>query len=108
MATSGLIFVKTQEDLIGVYLHYDAYDMLEICQKNYNSQELAESLVALGDLSVLGDTIETCVAYHRDRGESLSQMKGYDPTWFRGFDYVVLFNKGQWQSAKRSDILAAW
>lgn len=77
---------------------------------HYNSQALAEAVVALGMLSELGTTLasqaeageEGTVAYHRDRGESLEIGVGVTAkeaaTYFDdhiSFDY--LWEKGEWK-----------
>lgn len=86
MATSATIIVKrTDGKYKAVYLNWDGYQsyVVPILLEHYNSQELAEALVAPGDLSVLapscekpeGHTFESpvpghCIYYGRDRGET--------------------------------------
>jgi hypothetical protein len=84
MSTRSLITVKCEDEKIrSIYVHFDGNRHLPILKKYYNSQELAENLIKLGDLSslekyldtdLLGHTFEdpvkdVCVAYGRDRGE---------------------------------------
>jgi hypothetical protein len=75
-----------------IYVHFDGYAHLETLQKHYNSQELAEQLVSLGDLSSLDENAGTppeghsfdhripgyCVAYGRDRGEKDTEASVFD------------------------------
>jgi hypothetical protein len=84
MSTRSLINVRCDGGKVrSIYVHFDGYGHLETLQEYYNSQELAEQLVSLGDLSSLGKSAGTppaghsfdhphegyCVAYGRDRGE---------------------------------------
>ena len=73
----------------------------------YTQQEDVEKLLELGDLSELGDTIDDCVAYHRDRGEKLSPAVKFDSAEiFRRTgktimcaDFLYLFEDGQWSAS---------
>ena len=85
MATRSEIFVRMSNGRLGVvYCHYDGYPEhhMPILTEHYNSQEMAEKLIALGALSVLDNSPECpeshsfetpvrgyCIAYGRDRGE---------------------------------------
>jgi len=85
MSTNASIAVEHKDGSVSVvYLHYDGSVNWagKTLLKHYNSLELAEQLVALGDMSVLGERIEpigehtftnpesgTTVYYNRDRGE---------------------------------------
>ena len=83
MSTRSNIRVLCSDNKVrSVYCHFDGYGHLPTLQENYNSQELAERLVALGDLSSLAESMECpeghdfenqvdgyCVAYCRDRDE---------------------------------------
>ena len=83
-----------------IYCHYDGYPAWtgRILAENYNTTEKVEALISLGNLSTLDTTLETCSAYHRDRGEPLEIMKGYA---FRAeVDYVYLWDpsRNEWRS----------
>jgi len=85
MGTRSDIIVQRQDGKYArIYCHWDGYidHNGKILYAHYNSQELAEKLTQLGDLSVLaprankpkGHTFDTpkkgyCIAYGRDRGE---------------------------------------
>jgi len=86
MSTRSLINVQCLDGKIrSIYVHFDGDSHLETLQKYYNTQDQAELLVSLGDLSILAERIAPkmgenhsfdnpikgiCVAYYRDRGEN--------------------------------------
>jgi hypothetical protein len=72
MATRSRIAIENQDGTVtSIYCHFDGYidGVGKTLQENYNTREKMEQLIALGDISSLGKTIEETVAYHRDRGE---------------------------------------
>jgi len=121
MATRGTIAVQLADGkVMQIYSHWDNY--LEhngrLLQEHYNSQELAEELVSLGDLSSLRERIHptaplgighsfdkpepgVTIYYGRDRGE-----KGVAPTTYDNYEmyrlsgqreeYNYLFADGAW------------
>jgi len=81
MATRSFIGIFNQMDgsVRGIYCHNDGYpehvgDMLS---QHYKSAAKVNSLLALGDISSLGKTLNSTVAYHRDRGESKNENVTY-------------------------------
>jgi hypothetical protein len=93
MSTRSLINVKCNDGKVrSIYVHFDGYAHLETLQQHYNSQELAEQLVSLGDLSSLDENAGPppaghsfdhpvggyCVAYGRDRGEKNTGAAVFD------------------------------
>ena len=72
----------------------------------YTQPEQVEALLKLGDLSELREKIDTCVAYHRDRGEELSPAVKFDSVedYQRTgkvkmcADFLYLFEDGQWSA----------
>lgn len=85
MSTRSSISVKVGEQVKTIYCHFDGYPShhMPILTGQYNSQEMAEKLIELGDLSILDSSPEKpeghsfgrqvegyCVAYGRDRGET--------------------------------------
>ena len=72
----------------------------------YTQPEEVEALLKLGDLSELRETIDDCVAYHRDRGEELSPAVKFDKVEdFRltgndimCADFLYIFEDGQWST----------
>jgi hypothetical protein len=85
MSTNSIITVEcTDGKFRQIYVHWDGDSHLDILKNHYNTQENAEILISLGDLSVLAErpspkmgenhTFDNpiqgiCVAYHRDREE---------------------------------------
>lgn len=86
MSTNASIAVEHKDNTVSVvYLHYDGSVNWagKTLVRHYNTLEKAEQLVALGDISVLGERIDpigehsfakpesgTNVYYNRDRGEN--------------------------------------
>lgn len=72
MATRSIIGIENEDGTItSVYCHYDGYvdGVGRTLLVKWCSRESAEALLALGDLSSLGDDLPSTVAFHRDRGE---------------------------------------
>lgn len=116
------IVVKVGNKYKGVYCHnngdhYGKNSLRVHLYTSYNSQEMAESLVELGDLSIVQGNIappegiphtfdaplpNVTVAYVRDRGDdrvesavrSARSVKGI--TDYIDHEYVYLFKDGQW------------
>ena len=79
--------------------------------EHYNSQELAEGIVALGNISSLNERLapnegeehsfenpnyDITVAYHRDRGEDFKQYIGKDKDDCCGEEYSYHFENSEW------------
>ena len=105
MATRSRIAIENQDGTVtSIYCHWDGYTEHngKILFENYHLTK-TEQLIALGDISSLGETIEDTVAYARDRGEDFNQTT-FDnvPTLFEagfnsGVEYVYCFTKdGRW------------
>ena len=120
MSTRSLINVACTDGKVrSIYVHFDGYAHLETLEQHYNSQEQAELLVSLGDLSSLGERASpkmgenhsfdhpiegVCVAYGRDRGEddcaaaefdSLKAARKQD----RGQEYLYEWD-GKWSKLR--------
>jgi len=118
MSTRSLINVECNDGIVrSVYCHFDGSDHLPTLQLHYNSQELAEALVNLGDMSSLGPFMscpeghsfenpvdDYSVFYHRDRGEdwddtcpaefdTLAEARKQD----RGQQYIYEWKEGAWR-----------
>lgn len=104
MATRSCIIAKVGEHMWkAIYVHWDGNRHLDTLLDNYNTQEKVEELLALGDLSELGQTIETCVAYHRDRCEEFSIVTGCSEYHCslsfpvrNGIEFVYTWEDGEW------------
>ena len=103
MATRSNIAIENQDGSVSaIYCHFDGYidGVGKILQENYNTREEMEQLIALGDISSLGKTIEETVAYHRDRGEELQEPMQHKtvPLYFEGqnsdIEYSYCFTLG--------------
>jgi hypothetical protein len=123
MGTNSSITVKIGKKYHSIYCHWDGYlsHNGEKLLKYYNSQERAESLVELGDLSLLGNfntklnghSFDTpvedyCIYYGRDRGET-----NVDPIVADNFDVIMdknereynyLFDDGYWYVDIKGDL----
>jgi hypothetical protein len=121
MATRSTITVRTGEnERKKIYCHWDGGldHNGRILKEFYNTQEKAEALIALGDLSSLGEMIAppegaehsfknrypgVCVAYGRDRGEKDTEARvlANGQTGNRE-EYNYLFVNGEWTLDGRS------
>jgi len=99
MSTRSIIAAKLSDGTIkAIYVHYDGYGHLPILQEHYNTQEMVDALVNLGDLSSLGESLLACKAYNEDEPallNSFDEVKDLD--W--GQEYVYLWD-GSWSMAK--------
>jgi len=73
MATRSRIAIEKQDGTVdSIYCHFDGYvDGVGKILFNHYDKEKLEKLIELGDISVLHESTEDTVAYHRDRGEDL-------------------------------------
>lgn len=75
MSSPAAVGVEYAEGAIRyIVVNYDGYpdDMGVDLITHYTDAEKLEALLDLGELSSLGDTLETCDAYHRDHEEPLT------------------------------------
>lgn len=115
MSTHCGIAIKSGETYLTIYCHNDGYPsyMLPMLQKNYNSLELANKLVSLGDASFIDKKLEptpysghkfgtpepeVSVFYHRDRGDAWHSCQ---PACYtkkellrQDFEYIYVFEEG--------------
>lgn len=123
MSTRSRIgFLHTDGTTETIYCHNDGYpeNQMKILTENYDTAEKVRELLALGDISELGERIApdegeehgfdyerraegVTVAYHRDRGEPLSPavrhenivaLKDYD--WQIEWFYLFDMGSGNW------------
>ena len=119
MGTRSTIAIQNSNGTVtGIYCHWDGY--LEhngkILASSYTTEAKVRELIALGDLSSLGETIGsrqnfddpvkgTCIAYGRDRNETDVAAGTFDShadlleSFGQGFDY--LFTPGEGWSVAR-------
>jgi len=73
MATRSRIAIEKHDGTVNsIYCHFDGYVSNNgvLLHENYNDALVLEKLIKLGDISELGNTSKTTVAYHRDRGDT--------------------------------------
>ena len=129
MGTRSTIAIQNADGTVtGIYCHWDGYlsHNGQILQDHYTDEAKVRELIALGDISSLGETIGVktdfdngakgqCLAYGRDRGE-----KNVDAATFAshaelvenyGQEYDYLFTPGKgwtvryfsgWENAEQS------
>ena len=71
-----------------IYAHWDVYlaHNGHILYHKYDTAEKVEKLIALGNISSLGDTPDECMAYHRDGYEDFK-------FWENDEEYNYSFNE---------------
>jgi hypothetical protein len=106
MATRSRIAIENQDGTVtSIYCHWDGYIKSNgvILNNNYTTKDKVEELIALGDLSSLGETIDRTVSYHRDQGDDLVQTpfsnveELFEDGFRSGVEYIYCFTKdGFW------------
>ena len=122
MGTRSTIAIQNANGTFtGIYCHWDGYVSHngKILAENYTTEAKVRELIALGDLSSLGEAIGNqvafdspleerkgqCVAYARDRGETDVAATTFDShadlveQIGQGFDYLYVPGKG-WSVAR--------
>lgn len=69
MSTRWQIAAKLSDGRCGcIYAHYDGYPeyALEMLTKHYTEQTKIDALIALGDCSSIGSSLEKCTPYVKD------------------------------------------
>jgi hypothetical protein len=122
MSTNSGIALRSGDTYQTIYCHWDGHPrtMLPILRENYNSLELAAKLISYGDASSIDKKLEptgehtfmkpeddVCVFYHRDRGDAWLSCQSVCYTKKELFDqpafeYVYIFEDGQWNAYKRN------
>ena len=99
MSTCSKIgIIRNDGTSTNIYCHFDGYlsDNGKTLQKYYNTLDKVEALIALGNISSLGNTPEDCSAYHRDGGE---ELKFWEYPEEYNYSYIEKDNK--WIVEKR-------
>lgn len=118
MSTHSSIAVLHKDGSVSeVYCHFDGYPegVGKFLKTHYNTQELADALVALGDMSYLAEKIlpigihsydkpesGVTVFYGRDRGEDntkprlFKDLSDYRKN-FKRQDFNYLFRNNEWE-----------
>ena len=100
MSTNSTITVRVSEtQRLSIYCHWDGYPtgVGAILKEHYNNTDKLKELMALGDLSSLGETLEESVFYGRDRGETnISVIKLSNAESVDKQDYNYYFDGENW------------
>ena len=95
--------------MVGIYCQFDGYPsgVGKRLRENYSSDLSLHALLALGDISSLGDTTESTTAYHRDRGEDYRPARVYKTAYEalseEGAFYAYVFeDDGSWKTYDRN------
>lgn len=94
MGTRSTINIKTEDGRYkGIYCHWDGYVSHNgrILVNYYTTTEQVEALIALGNISSLGETIEACKPYG---GES--EEAKYTAKYPESEEYNYVFDNGAW------------
>lgn len=95
MSTRSTIAIKYVDNMIRqVYCHSDGYlsEVGRVLKTHYNNQDAITLLLGMGDISVLGDSIESSTFYIRDRSAPLEECES---SIFYGLDQFVKFGQEQ-------------
>lgn len=105
MATRSRIGIENQDGTVtSIYCHWDGHPDTAgaTLLKHYTNESKIRALIALGDLSTLGDDLYTergTVSYARDRKESSAVAKTHAATAWpdsdQAFEYVFALH-GEW------------
>jgi hypothetical protein len=105
MATRSRIAIENESGIVkSIYCHFDGYiDGVGKTLFNHYDKEKLEKLIELGAISLLGESTENTVAYHRDRGEDhhstdyLNVEGLFDDGFGSGAEYIYCLTKeGTW------------
>lgn len=118
MSTSSGIALRQGETYTTIYCHWDGHPqtMYPILRDYYNSFELVNKLISMGDASSIEAKIDpdptkphtfdkyqpdVCVFYHRDRGDSWLECQPtcfiWEELWKQpAFEWIYIFEDEQW------------
>lgn len=113
MSTNSSISIQTTKtNGKSIYCHWDGYPSFngKMLKEHYNTKEKVKQLIALGNLSILGETIgekvqfdgfdsqknKQCLAYERDRGEKGQKAKSWKDKPSDTQQWNYLFKDGVW------------
>ena len=130
MSTHCGVAIKTEKGYKAIYVHHDGYEryMWPMLTKNYNTEDLADKLVSLGDASFIAEKLEptgehsfdkpedgVCIFYHRDRGEDWNRVRPTEYGTIKSicgdYFYVYVWEDGKWTAYKNGRVnndVKAW
>ena len=102
---SAIAIQETKNGLVRhIYCHFDGYPEHngKILNEHYRDPSKVKELLALGDMSALGETIDSSIFYNRDRKErlhilepiSLKELAEEDAYDYR---YLLKEHEGEWK-----------
>lgn len=120
MSTNSTIAIKNGNKIKAIYVHYDGYPehMLNTLRNNFSHKSDVEKLIALGDTSYIGDTLEECKSqcyyykaynvsgYEHMQNEIDNDKKCFEAREFDSiesyldfantYEYAYIFENGNW------------
>lgn len=101
MATRSNIGIEYPNGrIVFVYCHFDGYleGNGQVLFDNYKNAESVEELIALGEISALGNDISSTKDYHRWRGEEIHirETKDRDSAKQQEYCYIFSVKDKQW------------
>jgi hypothetical protein len=109
MGTRSAIGIKRGNSVRAVRCNYDGHlDYVgKILFENYTTEDIVEKLIDGGDMSSLGETIESTDYYSQRRGEdpelyvpvkydSVSEFANGESSEFADAEYIYLFINDRW------------
>lgn len=104
MATRSTISVLNEDGtVITVYCHWDGgfWRNGPVLQEFYNDETSVRELLAMGNISSLGETLDSSIFYTRDRGEKnqkAATYQSFSDIEAQEFNYLFVPNEG-WRVA---------
>lgn len=116
MSTRSNIGIENPDGTItAIYCHFDGYvnGVGKTLYEYYNDIDKVKELIALGDISALGYTIDDTIAYHRDREEDFHQyhfedIQDYSENAAFDIDYIYLYKDGEWNVNGTYEYSSGW
>lgn len=104
MSTRSHIGIKDSRGITGVYCHFDGYPegVGKTLLENYDTEEKVQALIAEGDMSSLGTTIEKCDFYKEGpetEPYTIPDCEDVREKYYqfgKWMDYSYLFENGEW------------
>jgi hypothetical protein len=104
MATRSRIGIENENGTISsIYCHFDGYPdgVGKTLKEHYTDRNKIQSLIDLGNISILGENEIETVAYHRDRGEEKNEarvdnsLEAFSRSDYEKYGYVYT-KEGKW------------
>jgi hypothetical protein len=104
MSTRSHIGIKDSRGITGVYCHFDGYPegVGKTLLENYDTENKVKALIAEGDMSSLGATLEECNFYKEGPDTdpyTIPDCEDVREKYYQAgkwMDYSYLFEDGEW------------